>query len=183
MHDNVISTFCFRKWTCRSKECCSSVEAGSQFGQGCILSTENIMKPATSVSYYSLVAENKFHRCSHHLWCIINLYLALLYKVLWKIFKHGASVPVVYSASWRFLHNGLLCIIIIIIIIIIITTGSSSRNIWSRSCETASVMASYDCYLMPYNSDIWACCIHMSCWPSAENLGCLWLAFFLWKTL
>lgn len=127
------------------------------------------MKLAASVSYYSLVAENKFHRCSHQLWCIINLYLALLYKVLWKIFKHGAPVPVIYSASWRFLQNGLLCTII---------TASSSHNIWWRSCETASGMASYDCYLMPYNSDIWACCIHMSCWPSAENLGCLWSAFF-----
>ena len=125
-------------------------------------------------SYYSLVAENKFHRCSHQLWCIRNLYLALLYKVLWKIFKHGVPVAVVYSASWRFLRNGLLCIII---------AGSSSHNIWLRSCETASVMASYDCYLMPYNSDIWACCIHISCWPSAETLGCLWSAFFLWKTL
>jgi len=124
VHDNVISTFCFRKWTCRSEECCSSVEAGSQFGQDCTLSTENIMKLTASVSYYSLVAENKFHRCSHQLWCIINVYLALLYKVLWKIFKHGAPVPVVCSASWRFLRNGLLYIIIIII------TGSSSCNIY-----------------------------------------------------
>lgn len=135
VHDNLQSTFCFRKWTCRSEKCCSSVEAGPGFGQDCILSTENIMKLAASVSYYSLVAENMFHRCSHQLWCIINLSLALLYKLLWKILKHGAPVAVVYSVSWRFLWNGLLFII----------TGSSSHFIWSKSCETASVMASCDC--------------------------------------